>query len=105
MLFMDNSVRIILFIHSFIHSGYFYSIAPFQTHYYYTTQRRSRHSTDTVAEFHAKCHGQFRVKEFSKGPTFRLEWNSNRRTSGRKASTLPMRHHTPLWLLCAWTFW
>src|SRR6218665_2669604 len=105
MLFMDNSVRIILFIHSFIHSGYFYSIAPFQTHYYYTTQRRSRQSTDTVSEFHAKRHGQLRVKDFPKVPTFRLERNSNPRPSGRKASTLPMRHHALLWSLCAWTFW
>jgi len=33
--------------HSFIHSGYFYSAS--------TAQRRSRHSTYSVPEFHAEA--------------------------------------------------
>src|SRR6218665_663251 len=40
-----------LFIHSFIHSGYFYS-RLFTTS---TPQSSSRHSMDTVPEFHAKA--------------------------------------------------
>src|SRR6218665_1633332 len=39
------------FIHLFIHSCYFYSASSKST----TTQRRSRHSTDTVSEFHAEA--------------------------------------------------
>jgi len=30
-------------------------IPPLQVHYYRPTQRRSRHSTDTVQEFHAEA--------------------------------------------------
>src|SRR6218665_447425 len=40
------------FIHSFIYSGYFYSASSSPL---CTTQRRSRHSTDTVPEFHAEA--------------------------------------------------
>src|SRR6218665_2577570 len=42
------------FIHSFIHSGYFYSSSSKST----TTQRRSQHSTDTVSESNAKANRQ-----------------------------------------------
>src|SRR6218665_2391898 len=40
------------FIHSFIYSGYFYSASSSPL---CTTQRRSRHSTDTVREFQAEA--------------------------------------------------
>src|SRR6218665_1880881 len=36
---------------------------------------------------------QLQVKDLPKVPTWRLERNSNPRPSGRKASTLPMRHY------------
>ena len=44
-----------------------------------------------------KHHRQLRVrvKDLPKVPTRRLERDSNPRPSGRKASTLPMRHHVP----------
>src|SRR6218665_1356774 len=41
-----------------------------------------------------------RVKDLHKVITWRLERDSNPRPSGRKASTLPMRHHVPHVLLC-----
>src|SRR6218665_2529267 len=44
-------LHVILFFSSFIHSGYFYSTSSKST----TTQRRCRHSTDTVSEFHAEA--------------------------------------------------
>src|SRR6218665_3860549 len=43
-------------------------------------------AVDTVSEFS-------KVKNLPKVPTWRLERDSNPRPSGRKASTLPMRHH------------
>jgi len=39
-----------VFIHSFIHSGYFYHASSKSS----TTQGRSWHSTDTVPKFHDK---------------------------------------------------
>src|SRR6218665_2052543 len=41
-----------LFIHSVSHSGYFNSASILKSN---TTQRHSRHSTDTVSEFHAEA--------------------------------------------------
>ena len=40
------------FIQTFSHSGYFYSASSNPLLY---TQRRSRHSTDPVSEFHAEA--------------------------------------------------
>ena len=55
-------------IHSFIQA---ISIAPLQVHC--TTQRRSRHNTDTVPEFHMRL----RVMSYPKVPTWRLARDSN----------------------------
>src|SRR6218665_1539656 len=49
------------FVRSFIHSGYFYSASSS------LSQRCSRHSTDTVSEFHAETHRQLLVKNLPKG--------------------------------------
>src|SRR6218665_1836095 len=81
------------FLPSFIHSGHFYSASSSSL----TTQKRSRHNTDTVRSFTSKRHRQLRVKDLPKVqvPTWWLERDSNPRPSGRKASTLPMRQHVP----------
>src|SRR6218665_3724235 len=69
---------LITFIHSFIHSGHFYS-AP-------SSPLRLRgapdYSTDTVSEFHAEAHRQLQVKDLPKVLTWRLERESNPRPSG-----------------------
>src|SRR6218665_282701 len=69
--------------HSFIQA---ISIAPLQVRYYSRIGLLCRNFTP-------KCHSQLLVKDFSKVPTWRLELDSNPRPSGRKASTLSMRHH------------
>src|SRR6218665_350895 len=53
------------FIHSFIHSGHFYS-APSRP-----LQLRGApdYSTDTVSEFHAEAHRQLQVNDLPKVPT------------------------------------
>src|SRR6218665_2567736 len=53
------------FIYSFIHTGYFYSASWTP---YTTTQRRSRHSTDTVPEFHAEAPQATVSEELAQGP-------------------------------------
>src|SRR6218665_18476 len=40
------------------------------------------YSTDTVSEFHAEAHRQLQVKDLPKVPTWRLERESNQRSSG-----------------------
>ena len=65
------------------------------------TLRRSPHSTDTCRSFMQKHHGQLRVKDLPKVLTWRLERDSNPRSSGWKATNLPMSHHTP----CTFTLW
>src|SRR6218665_794279 len=45
--------------------------------------------------FTPKRHRQLRVKDLPKVLTWRIEWDSNPRPYGRKALTLPMRHHIP----------
>src|SRR6218665_2234712 len=47
----------------------------------------------TAVVYTSKRYRQLRVKDLPKVPTWRLEHDSNLRPSGRKASTLPMRHH------------
>jgi len=46
---------------------------------------------------HARCHftsyRQLRVKDLSKVPTWRLEWNSNQRPSAPKAPTPLLSYH------------
>src|SRR6218665_257883 len=61
------------FIHSFIHSGHFYS-APSSP---LLLRGAPDYSTDTVSEFHAEAHRQLQVKDLPKVPTWRLEWESN----------------------------
>ena len=48
---------------------------------------------DNVGVYTPKHYRQLRVEDLPKFPTWRLERDSNPRPSGRKASTLPMRHH------------
>ena len=79
------------FIHSFIHRGHFYSAS--------SSPLLLRSALDTgrilCRSFTPKRHRQLWVKDLPKVPTWRLERDSNPRPSGRKASTLPMRHHVP----------
>src|SRR6218665_751611 len=79
------------FIHSLIHSGYFYSAS--------SSPLLLRGALDTVRvlfrSFTPKRHRKLRVKDLPKVHTWRLERGSNPRPSGRHASTLPMRHHAP----------
>src|SRR6218665_575625 len=63
------------FIHSFIHSGHFYS-APSSP---LLLSGAPDYSTDTVSEFHAEAHRQLQVKDLPKVPTWRLERESNPR--------------------------
>src|SRR6218665_2428869 len=66
------------FIHSFIHSGHFYS-APSSP---LLLRGAPDYSTDTVSEFLAEAHRQLQVKDLPKVPTWRLERESNPRLSG-----------------------
>ena len=52
-------------IHSFIHSGHFYS-APSSP---LPLRGAPDYSTDTVSEFHAETHRQLQVKDLPKVPT------------------------------------
>ena len=52
-------------IHSFIHSGHFYS-APSSP---LPLRGAPDYSTDTVSEFHAEAHNQLQVKDLPKVPT------------------------------------
>src|SRR6218665_583508 len=45
--------------------------------------------------FTLRHHRQLRVKDLPKVPTWRPEWDLNPRPFGRKATNLPMSHHTP----------
>jgi len=60
-----------------------------------TTQRRTRHSTDTVSEFHAEAPLATASEGLAQGPTWWLERDSNTLPFRGKASELPMSHHTP----------
>src|SRR6218665_1874459 len=74
---------------SFIHSGHFYSAS--------SSPLLLRSAADTARilcrSFTPKRHRQLRVKDLPKVPTLERDWKP--RPSGRKASTLPMRHHDP----------
>jgi len=76
-------------MHSFIHSFYSAS-SPLQL----------RGAPDTARilcrNFTPKHHRQLWVKNLPKVPTWRLQRESNPWPFGRKASTLPKRHHVPL---------
>ena len=75
------------FIHLFIQA---ISVVPLQVH----SQRHSQHSSDTLSEFHTEV-PQATVSDLPKAHTWRLEWGSNPRSFGRKATNLPMSHHAP----------
>jgi|SRR6218665_3130244 len=77
------------FIHSFIHSDHFCSAPSSQL----LLRSAPDYSTDTASEFHAEAHRQLQVKEWPKVPTWRLERESNSRSSGRKSSSQPRCHH------------
>ena len=55
---------------------------------------------DTVRVYTPKRYRQLQVKDLPKVPTWWLERVSNSRPSGRKALTLPMRHHAPTAIPC-----
>jgi len=78
-------------IHSFIHSGDFYSASSS------SLLLRSAHDTERILcrSFTPKRHRQLRVKDFPKVPTWRLERYSNPQPFGRKAPNLPMSRHAP----------
>jgi len=57
--------RNVMYIHSFIHSGHFYS-APSSP---LPLRSAPDYSTDTVSEFHAEAHRQLQVKDLPKVPT------------------------------------
>src|SRR6218665_1130815 len=73
-----------IFIHSFIHSGYFYSTS--------SSPLLLRSAPDKARilcqSFTPKRHRQLQVKDLPKIPTWRLERDLNPRPSG-----LSMRHH------------
>src|SRR6218665_3290370 len=79
-------------VHSFIHSGYFYSAS--------SSPLLFRGTTDTARilcqSFMPKHHRQLRVKYLPKVPTGQLDRDSNTRPFERKALNLPMSHHTPV---------
>src|SRR6218665_1083500 len=69
MLTSSSHTRLSSFIHSFIHSGHFYS-APSSP---LLLRGAPDYSTDTASEFHAEAHRQLQVKDLPKVPTWRLE--------------------------------
>ena len=77
--------------YTFIHSGYFYSTSSCRLLF--------RGSPDTAQilcqSFMLKRHRQLQVKDLLKVPTWWLEWDSNPRPFGRKATNLPMSHYAP----------
>src|SRR6218665_3958545 len=64
-------------VHSFIHSGHFYSTPSNPL----LLRGAPDYSTDTVSEFHVEVHRQLQVKDLPKVHTWRLERESNPRTS------------------------
>src|SRR6218665_1312668 len=68
-------------------------IASLQIHYY---SEALPTAWILCRSFTPKCHRQLRVKDLPKVPTWRLEWDSNQRHFGRKATNLPIIHHAPL---------
>src|SRR6218665_215933 len=74
-----------------IHSGYYYSAS--------SSLLLLRGAPDTAWvlcwSFTPKRHRQLLVKDLPKVPTWRLEWDLNLWPFGRKATNLPMSHHSP----------
>src|SRR6218665_1267145 len=78
------------FIHSLIPD---ISIAPQQVHYY-----SGALLTTALILYKSQHAEEQRVKDLSKVPTWRLEWDSNLRPSRGKAPNLPLSHHTHIGL-------
>src|SRR6218665_1163992 len=77
---------------SFIHSGYFLSASSSPL----LLRGASDYSLETVSELtRQKRYRQLRVKDLPKVPTWRLEWDSNLRPSGRKTPNLSLSHRAP----------
>ena len=74
-------------IHSFIPD---IPIAPLRVHFY----SRLQHWCCVGVKTPKRCR-QLWVKDLPKVPTWRVEWDSNLRPSGRKAPNLPLSHHAP----------
>ena len=87
----DLNVYTVALVHSFIHSGHFYT-APSSP---LLLRGTPDYSTDTVSEFHAEAHRQLQVKDLPKVPTWRVELESNPRPSGWKSSSQPRHHLVP----------
>src|SRR6218665_2390888 len=62
-------------IHSFIHSGHFYS-APSSP---LLLRGAPDYNTDTVSKFHAEAHLQLQIKDLPKVPTWRQQRKSTAR--------------------------
>src|SRR6218665_1792246 len=79
---------VLLFIHSF---------RPFYSASSWPLLLRSAPDTAQIMcrSFTPRRHRKLLVKDLPKDLTWRLERDSNPQPSGRKASTLPMRHHVP----------
>ena len=80
-----------LYIHSFIQS--FISMAPLQVHYRLrgVTQRRSRHSTDTVLEFHVEASQATASEELAQGSYVEGFEPATLRTKGAESINEPLR--------------
>ena len=94
----QGMVSVGVVFHSFIHSGHFYSAS--------SSPLLLRGAPDIAQilcwSFMPKCHRQLQVKDF---PMWRPERDSNSRPFDRKATNLPMSHHTPhLWWCWVWDF-
>src|SRR6218665_1967172 len=87
------SIVSVLFCIIFIH---FYSAS----HSMSLSEALQTTAIDTVSEFtrQSATGNCMQVKDLPKAPTWRLERDLNLRPSGRKTSTLPMRHHIPIYI-------
>ena len=75
-------------VHSFIHSGYFYSVS--------SSPLLFRGAPDILfRSFTPKRGRKLQVKDLAKVPTRLLERDSNPRLFGRKSMNLQMSHHAP----------
>src|SRR6218665_1199526 len=70
----------------FTYSGYFYGASS-------TTQRRSRHSTDTVSEFHTEAPQATASEGLVQGSYAAARAGFELTTFQTKVSNLPMSHH------------
>ena len=90
-----NNMRIII-IHSFIHG---ISIAPLRIHYYSDVLSTPHGHCVGVSPWSATGNCEWRTCQ---GPYMAARAGSEPTTFGRKASNLPMSHHTPHIILWDW---